>query len=389
MRPIGPRSWRRSRANALGLERQLLETQGKTNAIRKLELAGLDASNRALQRQIWALEDAAAAADKAAQREADRAAKLEAIASERAGLERQLLEAQGKTNAIRKLELAGLDASNRALQRQIWALEDQKAATEAAAQAAQDAAAKQQAIADERAGLERQMLELRGDTAAIRKLELAALDKSNRALQRQLYAMQDAKAAAEAADQLRQAWKSVSDSLLDEVARIRGVNTGGDSFASLTAKFNAATKAARAGDQVAAGTLPELSKSLIDAAAMVATSQQEVDRVSGQTAASLERTAALIDAMTASNAAAQAAGVSPVDEQSWWQSFAAAQSATTTAANDDAAETKKVKAELVGLRADLRTSQAALASAVNKIARFTDNVTSQSGGDAIATVAAA
>lgn len=58
------------------------------------------------------------------------------IASERAGLEKQLLQAQGDTNALRLLELKALDASNRALQMQIWAIEDQEAAAQQAEQAA-------------------------------------------------------------------------------------------------------------------------------------------------------------------------------------------------------------------------------------------------------------
>ncbi len=53
------------------------------------------------------------------------------------------------------------------------------------------------AVANERAGLERQLLELQGDTAALRKLELEALDPSNRALQELIWSLQDAAAAAE------------------------------------------------------------------------------------------------------------------------------------------------------------------------------------------------
>lgn len=62
------------------------------------------------------------------------------IANERAGLERELLQLQGNTAALRAMDLAELDASNQALQRQIWALEDQQAAAEEAARAAEAAA---------------------------------------------------------------------------------------------------------------------------------------------------------------------------------------------------------------------------------------------------------
>lgn len=45
-------------------------------------------------------------------------------------LQKQLLELQGNTAALRELEIQGLDATSAALQRQIWALQDMKAAQE-------------------------------------------------------------------------------------------------------------------------------------------------------------------------------------------------------------------------------------------------------------------
>src|SRR3546814_17005326 len=76
-------------------------------------------------------------------------------------------------------------------------------------------------ILNERQDLERKLLELQGDTAAIRALDLAQLDASNRALQEQIYALQDAKEAAAAAEQLRDAGTSVGDSIME--ARTSGV----------------------------------------------------------------------------------------------------------------------------------------------------------------------
>lgn len=122
------------------------------------------------------------------------AANLEAIAREREGLERQLLELQGDTAAIRALERAELFEANRELYDRINALRDEQAATEAAAQALE-------AITREREGLEGRLLQLQGNTAALRARELAALDVSNRALQEQIYALEDQAAAAEAAAQ--------------------------------------------------------------------------------------------------------------------------------------------------------------------------------------------
>jgi phage-related minor tail protein len=59
------------------------------------------------------------------------------ILAERQQLERELLQAQGDTAAIRAAERAALDASNRALYDQIMALQDQKDAADKAGQAAQ------------------------------------------------------------------------------------------------------------------------------------------------------------------------------------------------------------------------------------------------------------
>lgn len=145
-----------------GLERRLLELQGKTGALRKLELLALDPANRALQKQIWTLE------------------KLKAVADERTGLEKQLLQVQGNTNALRRLELLALDPTNRALQQQIWAAE------------------KANEVGNQRADLERRLLELQGNTAELRNRELAALDPANRALQQLIWGLEDAKEAIDA-----------------------------------------------------------------------------------------------------------------------------------------------------------------------------------------------
>ncbi|MFO0286431.1 MAG: hypothetical protein ACK51C_09140, partial [Brevundimonas sp.] len=109
--------------------------------------------------------------------------------------------------------------------------------------AAQDAASAA-AIADERLGLERRLMELRGDTGALRALELAALDASNRSLQIQIWALEDearaASEAAAAAERLRTAWTQITDSLISEVKRIRGVMGGGSvSYSDALAQFNA------------------------------------------------------------------------------------------------------------------------------------------------------
>jgi len=51
-------------------------------------------------------------------------------------------------------------------------------------------------IANERQGLQKKLLEMEGNTVALREKELAALDKSNQAIQQQIWALQDQQSAA-------------------------------------------------------------------------------------------------------------------------------------------------------------------------------------------------
>lgn len=61
------------------------------------------------------------------------------ILRERQGLELQLLQLQGNTAEIRRRELDALDASNHALQRYIWSLQDQQSAWDTAVAAGESA----------------------------------------------------------------------------------------------------------------------------------------------------------------------------------------------------------------------------------------------------------
>lgn len=237
-------------------------------------------------------------------------------------------------------------------------------------------------IATERADLERQLLELRGDTAALRALQLAKLDASNRALQEEIWAIQDAQAAAKAADELRKAWTSVGDSIMDEVARIRGLSdtTGSNTFASLMGRFNAATDAARGGDMDAAKSLPQLSQALLAAAADAARSRQELDRIRAQIAASLEATNGLIGVLGSSQTATTDRALLSAALESQPATIAINDNAAATAARIDG-----LREEIAQLRAENNAGHAATAANTGRVARKLDDVTSQSGGDAITT----
>jgi hypothetical protein len=242
-------------------------------------------------------------------------------------------------------------------------------------------------ILSERQDLERKILELQGNTAALRELDLAKLDASNRALQQQIYAIEDAKAAAQAAADLAAAWTSVGDSIRDEIDRIRGLagaNADGG-FASLMGQFNAATSAARAGDQDAARSLPGLSQALLKAAADTATSRQELDRIQAQTAASLDATYSVITAL-ASGTPSSTGSASILTTAA----TAAQASTSTAAANDDLiSEVRALRNEVVQLRSDNNAGHAANAGNTGRIARRMDDVTAASGGTAISVESAA
>ncbi len=260
--------------------------------------------------------------------------------------------------------------------------------------AAQDAASAA-AILDERLSLERRLLELQGDTAALRALDLAKLDESNRALQQQIWALQDQQKAADeaaaSAEKLRSAWESITDSLLSEVARIRGaMGSGTKTYAQALSEFNAATLAARAGDQEAAKSLPGLSQSLLNVAADAATSAQDLARIQGQTAASLEQTVAIINAMAGlpTDTATAAASSTPT----WWEQFAANQSASVSLPANDSATVlvdglAALRQELADLRDEQRIASATIASGTSKTARILERVTPD--GDAVAVRTAA
>ena len=321
------------------LEIQLMEAQGDAAgslaAQRALELEGMDANLRALQQQVWSAEDAkkatedlAEAQTKAAEEAAQIAEDAISLARDRRSLEIDLMDALGNSTdalvARRAFELESIDETLRGLQAQIWAAQDAKEASEAAAEAAKVAAdAQAQAmetaakLADDRRELEIQLMEAQGMAvealAARRSIELEVMDASLRGLKEQIWAAQAkseadelaAKVAAEraeteakAADDAAQAMQKymetladVSQTVVDEINRLRGINTASSS-ALLKAQFATLTAQARTGNLDALGKLPELSRSIEEATLGTATSALEVARIRAWLDASLSETLA-------------------------------------------------------------------------------------------------
>jgi hypothetical protein len=90
---------------------------------------------------------------------------------------------------------------------------------------------KAQAAAQERYGLETQLLNLLGNTAKLRERELASLAAGNRALQLRIWALQDARAAMDdayaalerAADKQRETWQGELDAAIELEGRVKDV----------------------------------------------------------------------------------------------------------------------------------------------------------------------
>ena len=184
-----------------------------------------------------------------------------------------------------------------------------------AIQAIADAASRAKAIAAEGYSLDTEMLQLQGNTQALRQRELALLDESNRSRKQAIYDLQDKQAAdaiaateaqkaadaasqaasqaQQASEQIRSAWQSITNTLFDEVARIRGLTAGNSaqSLASAQAQFSIANVQALSGDQEAAKLLPKLSQTLLAIAEQQSPTLEALNRIRASTAGSLENTA--------------------------------------------------------------------------------------------------
>ena len=96
-------------------------------------------------------------------------AELTAVYQERLGLETRLLQLQGNTAALRKIELASVNDYNKAILLQIYATEDKIAAEQRATE----------------------LLGLQGNVVELRKREMEALDPTLRGLQMAIYKFED------------------------------------------------------------------------------------------------------------------------------------------------------------------------------------------------------
>lgn len=233
---------------------------------------------------------------------------MTAIIAKQADMQIQLLEAQGFASealtARRAKELLTLDESLRPLQEQIWAQQDLN-------KVMNETSASMKRIADERYGLETRLLQAQGDTAALRERELALLDESNKPLQEQIWALEDAaKAAQESADAQSRAYEDASraaqesadlqaalikqtqDALTNAIKKLRGESESLNDLDRQRAKntLNAALAAAQSGQSIVgfAGLEDAVSKiSELDKSQFV--SFEDYQRELGRTLSILDR----------------------------------------------------------------------------------------------------
>lgn len=151
-------------------------------------------------------------------------ARAQVAGQQRLDLEERLFQATAtdaeKLARTREKELQAIDPTNSALLRQVYAQEDLKVATE-----------RMNAVTQEREGLERQLLQLQGNTLELRRRELLELDPSNQAIQQQIWMLQDQQEAYQLAQQAAQ------EAMQAQNAYVQAMASAGDSIRSFLAEL--------------------------------------------------------------------------------------------------------------------------------------------------------
>jgi len=148
-----------------------------------------------------------------------------------------------------------------------------------------------QAVYSERQGLLKQLWTLEGNVAAVRQMELEALDPSNRALQTRIWQLQDEK---EAVEQYNAALKNAQEFLSGFTRNItefifkvsHAQATAAEGYQLAAAKFSAQLVLARGGDRDALGSITGYADTLIESirreSATGAEANLRIARVLGQ-----------------------------------------------------------------------------------------------------------
>lgn len=159
-----------------------------------------------------------------------------------------------------------------------------------------------QQVLQQRYDLETQLLTLQGDSVALRERERDKIYETNKALFDQIKALEDKKVAdekaAEANAKAAEAMEkltSITTKIVDEINRLRGVNT---SSADLESQFAILTAQARSGDLSALAQLPEITRGLEQIAASTAVNATDIIFARARLAQSLQDTLAYTGGFT-------------------------------------------------------------------------------------------
>ncbi|MBK8667806.1 MAG: hypothetical protein IPN21_18450 [Burkholderiales bacterium] len=148
-----------------------------------------------------------------------------------------------------------------------------------------------QAIAGERMGLQKQIWQLEGNTAALRAQELSELDPSNRALQTRIWQLQDEKGAVEkynaALKNAQEFLSGFTRNIQEFIFKISHAQAdAAEGYQLAAAKFSAQLVLARGGDRDALGSITGYADTLIESirreSATGAEANLRIARVLGQ-----------------------------------------------------------------------------------------------------------
>lgn len=198
-------------------------------------------------------------------------------------------------------------------------------------------------VMQQRYDLETQLLELQGKTLELRERERAKIYDANKGLFDQIKALEDQKAANEAAAVAMEKLTSVTTTIVDEINRLRGVS---QTSSGLESQFAILTAQARSGDLTALAQLPEVTKGLEQIAASSAVNATDIIFARARLAQSLQDTLGYFPAGTLSTATTSVATLPSV--------ATASAGASVSAASSNQELLAALVIEVQGLRAEVR-----------------------------------
>jgi len=198
-------------------------------------------------------------------------------------------------------------------------------------------------VMQQRYDLETQLLELQGKTLELRERERAKIYDVNKEMFDQIKALEDQKAANEAAAVAMEKLTSVTTTIVDEINRLRGVS---QTSSGLESQFAILTAQARSGDLTALAQLPEVTKGLEQIAASSAVNATDIIFARARLAQSLQDTLGYFPAGTLSTATTSVATLPSV--------ATASAGASVSAASSNQELLAALVIEVQGLRAEVR-----------------------------------